>query len=107
MRIAKVFVNKRLAGRLIEENREDSKKGYIFTYEDNYQGAPVSLTMPINQKIYEFNEFPPFFEGVLPEGPQLEALLRRAKLDRNDYFGQLIVVGADLVGAVTIEEEQT
>ncbi len=104
MRIAKVLVNKRLAGRLIEE---DSKKGYIFTYENNYQGPPISLTMPIDQKTYEFKEFPPFFEGVLPEGPQLEALLRRAKLDRNDYFGQLMIVGADLVGSVTLEEEQT
>jgi serine/threonine-protein kinase HipA len=34
----------------------------------------------------------------------LEALLRQCKLDRNDYFGQLLRVGKDVVGAVTIEE---
>jgi hypothetical protein len=28
-------------------------------------------------------------------------LLKQAKLDRDDYFGQLITVGEDLVGAVT------
>ncbi|WP_156812382.1 HipA N-terminal domain-containing protein [Legionella tunisiensis] len=43
------------------------------------------------------------FEGLLPEGIMLEALLRKYKIDRNDYFGQLILVGRDVVGAVTIE----
>lgn len=103
MRSARVFFNKTLAGRLIEK---EERSGYVFKYEGNYQGQPISLTMPINQKIYEFEKFPSFFEGVLPEGPQLEALLRQAKLDRNDYFGQLVTVGADLVGAVSVEEEQ-
>lgn len=102
MRSAKVFVNKILAGRLIEK---DKKNEYIFKYEDHYQGAPISLTMPIQQRIFEFDKFPSFFEGVLPEGQQLEALLRLAKLDRNDYFGQLLRVGSDLVGAVSVEEE--
>ena len=50
-----------------------------------------------------FDTFPPFFDGLLPEGFQLEALLRRRKLDRDDKFGQLIAVGADTVGAVTVE----
>lgn len=102
MRSAKIFVNKTLAGRLIEK---DQKQGYIFEYQNDYSGPPISLTMPLNQQIYEFQNFPPFFDGVLPEGPQLEALLRHAKLDRFDYFGQLMKVGKDLVGAVSVEEE--
>jgi len=84
------------------EELENGK--YKFTYDLAYQGAPVSLTMPLINKIYEFDRFPPFFEGLLPEGIMLEALLRKYKLDRNDYFAQLIKVGEDLVGAVTIEE---
>ena len=40
----------------------------------------------------------------MPEGFQLEALLRQRKLDRNDRFGQLLQVGADTVGAVTVNE---
>ncbi len=39
----------------------------LLTIRD-YHGAPVSLTMPLANKIYEFNVFPPFFEGLLPEG---------------------------------------
>ncbi len=99
MQNAKVFVNKILAGYL----QATPEERYLFTYEENYEGAPVSLTMPISHQNYEFKKFPPFFEGLLPEGALLEALLRKYKLDKNDYFGQLLVVGKDVVGAVSIE----
>ncbi|WP_131781202.1 HipA N-terminal domain-containing protein [Legionella gresilensis] len=97
---ARVLVNGIEAGEL-----EKLKGGkYKFTYYTEYQGAPVSLTIPLTKKIYEFDIFPPFFEGLLPEGIMLEALLRKYKIDKNDYFRQLIKVGQDVVGAVTIEE---
>ena len=70
----------------------------------DYQGASVSLTMPLSNKVYHFVIFPPFFEGLLPEGMMLEALLRKYKIDSKDYFAQLIIVGQDVVGAMTIEE---
>lgn len=100
MRKAYVSVNGIRAGIL----EDFAGKKYRFTYLDDYQGAPVSLTMPVTNKIYDFSIFPPFFEGLLPEGIMLEALLRKYKIDKNDYFGQLILVGQDVVGAVTIEE---
>ena len=75
-----------------------------FTYSDSYSGEPVSLTMPVAQAVHEFDQFPPPFEGLLPEGIQLEAMLRRCKLDRSDLFGQLIVAGQDLVGSLTAKE---
>ncbi len=33
----------------------------------------------------------------------LEALLRQAKIDKNDLMSQLIAVGGDMVGNVTVE----
>ena len=74
---------------------------FAFVYDPAYRGPPVSLTMPVAGGRYDFAGFPPFFDGVLPEGPQLEALLRHGKLDRDDLLGQLLYVGGDLVGAVT------
>ena len=59
--------------------------------------------MPLTQLIYDYDKFPPFFEGLLPEGMMLEGLLRHTKIDRNDLMGQLIAVGGDLVGNVTVE----
>ncbi len=100
MKRARVFVQKTEAGILEEITRG---KSYRFRYHDAYQGPPVSLTMPVPQKEFEFNNFPPFFDGLLPEGIQLIGLLKQRKLDKDDYMGQLIMVGADLVGAVSVE----
>lgn len=99
MRTADVLVHDRLAGRLVEE---EPGRAYAFAYVPGYDGPPVSLTMPVRTAPYRFDRFPPFFDGLLPEGWQLEALLKRAKLDRHDRMGQLLVVGADTVGAVTV-----
>ncbi len=104
MRKAKVFFNKGVYVGVL--TKLDTPNSYIFEYSDSYIGPPVSLSMPIINKCYEFNEFPPYFDGVLPEGFQLEALLRLEKLDRNDYFGQLLCVGKDLVGAFSVVEEK-
>jgi serine/threonine-protein kinase HipA len=100
MRSAKAFFENDLAGYLIE--LEDGKK-YRFQYESGYSGPPISLTMPVREEPYLFDEFPPFFDGLLPEGFLLEALLRLKKIDRNDKFGQLLILGADTVGAVTVK----
>jgi serine/threonine-protein kinase HipA len=99
MREMRVYVGKNPAGILQETEKN---KTYKFIYADNYAGRPVSLTMPITKKVYEYTGFPPFFDGLLPEGIQLDSLLRISKLDRNDLFGQLLVVGRDLVGDVSV-----
>ncbi len=101
MRKAKVFVKKTESGTLTEISQG---KEYLFEYIEGYAGLPVSRTMPTNVRVYRFDEFPPFFEGLLPEGIQLEGLLKIRKIDKNDYFTQLIAVGEDTVGAITIKE---
>lgn len=100
MKTADVFVNDSKAGQLIEHSIYD----YEFKYDENYKGPPASLTLPISKRDYRFTSFPAFFEGLLPEGIQLEALLKDRKINRNDLFGQLMVCGADCVGAVTVRE---
>jgi len=101
MKKARVFVDGTEAGELQEI--EHNKK-YRFIYLDGYIGPSVSLLMPINQRVYDYDKFPSFFEGLLPEGMMLEGLLRQSKIDRHDLFSQLIVVGGDMVGNVTVEE---
>jgi serine/threonine-protein kinase HipA len=99
VRSARIFQNDQLAGLL--EARDDGS--YRFTYEPGFRGEPVSLTMPTSQPRWDFPDFPAPFEGLLPEGMQLDALLRIRKLDRRDLFGQLLAVGQDVVGSLRIE----
>jgi serine/threonine-protein kinase HipA len=101
MRRAEVYMHKKLTGILDEIIKS---KEYRFEYDEDYDGPPISLTMPTTQKEYVFDSFPPFFDGLLPEGFQLESLLRKRKIDRNDLFKQLVIVGQDLVGAVSVKE---
>ena len=101
MRRAKVYVKGIEAGILIEV---EIGQDYQFEYRDQYNGLEVSHTMPIKEKSYKYNRFPPFFDGLLPEGIQLEGLLKIKKIDKNDYFSQLMAVGEDMVGVVTVKE---
>lgn len=101
MRKAKVLVRNIEAGVLSEK---EFGKEYVFEYLEEYQGFPVSLTMPVIGKKYLFDRFPPFFDGLLPEGYQLDGLLMQGNVDKNDLFSQLILVGNDMVGAVTVKE---
>ena len=78
--------------------------GWSFTYTMGYDGPRVSLALAVREEPWIFADFPPFLEGLLPEGPQLEAILRKHKIDRGDCFGQLMVVGQDVVGSLTVEE---
>jgi len=100
MKKANVFVNGTLSGVLQEIERG---KKYRFIYLEDYKGPSVSLEMPLTKLIYDFDRFPPFFEGLLPEGVMLEGLLRQTKIDRSDFMSQIIAVGGDLVGNVTVE----
>jgi len=99
MKTAHIYQQDQLAGVL--EARDDGS--YRFTYEPGYRGEPVSLTMPTSQQVWDFPRFPAPFEGLLPEGVQLDGLLRIRKLDHHDFFGQLLAVGHDVVGSLRIE----
>lgn len=97
-RRAEVYQQGKLAGYL----EEQVGGSWQFAYLPDYNGLAVSLTMPKRTEPYCFGAFPPLFEGLLPEGLQLEALLRKHKVDRNDFFGQLMIVGEDLVGSLIL-----
>lgn len=102
MRSAEVYFYREHVGKIVEIDR---LKKYAFEYDDGYDGPGISVTLPSSQKRYTFDALPSFFEGLLPEGANLEVLLRTKKIDRNDAFSQLLAVGEDTVGAVTIREE--
>lgn len=99
MKRARVFFDGLPAGVLREEQGRT-----LFEYFPDYKGPSISRTMPREKGHFEFQDFPPFFDGLLPEGVNLEIFLKKTKIDRHDYFSQLLAVGHDLVGAVTVEK---
>ena len=87
----------------ILEESEDGKK-YSFAYDDYYRGEGISLTIPVQKKIWEFERFPEYFENLLPEGLVLEGVCKLKEIGKNDYFSQLVAAGNNLLGNVTTEK---
>ena len=105
MRGARVYINGRLCGKLIE----DDKKEYVFTYENRYfnhpDTLPISLTLPKTAQEYRSKTLFSFFYNLLSEGENKEINLPYRKIEANDTFGLLIrTTGNDTIGAVTLEE---
>jgi len=51
------------AGVLIEELSH-----YVFTYDHDYKGKPISLSMPLSKKEYISHDLHPYFKGLVVEG---------------------------------------
>ena len=102
MRKAAIYQQGEFAGTLEEVGRNH----YRFAYKTGYGGEPISLALPVREAAYEFHQFPPIFEGLLPEGVLLEAMLSQYKIDAEDLFQQLLAVGEDVVGSLTIREDE-
>ena len=103
-RIAKVLINKQLAGTLTHNNSE-----YIFQYTDDYYKdstkPSISLTLPKTKQEYKSSILFPFFFNMLSEGVNRQLQCRRFQIDETDYFGLLLATAQyDTIGAVTIEE---
>lgn len=95
-----IFVGEMLAGKLMREGDH-----FTFEYDSNYQGPPVFLGWDRAQPRREWNSFPAAFDSLLPEGVLLDQLLIKHKLDRGDKWGQLMAVGLDLTGFVSVLPE--
>jgi len=89
---------------------EETGRGMIFRYDPAWlaqeDAQPVSLTLPLGDKQVETPGPHPFFTGLLPEGWLFNLALGKLKLARDDWFGQLLVLCRDTVGAVSIEAEE-
>lgn len=104
MRKAEVYQNGRLAGWLVEQNRQD----YVFRYEDAYfqdsNKPAISLTLPKTAQEYRSTFLFPFFFNLLSEGVNRKLQSTQLKIDEKDHFGLLIATAQwDTIGAVTVK----
>lgn len=83
---------------------EHPGQGFDVAYLPEYDGVPVSLSFPVREGRRRYSDFPAFLDNLLLEGAMLEGFLRRHKVDQDDYCSQLIMLGEDLVGALTVRE---
>jgi len=93
-----VFMFGVLAGTLEEKSNK-----YVFIYNENYKGKPISLSIPTSVLVHESKALHSYFKSLTPEGWLKKRYSEIQKIDERDAFGFLIANGADLLGAITVE----
>lgn len=75
-----------------------------FFYFDDYiaaGGLPLSLSLPLERRTFKDAEARAYFSNLLPENNQLDAVMAREGLTRDNVVGLLGLFGADCAGAVS------
>lgn len=82
--------------------RQDDNGQFEFTYYDDYDSTPLSLSMPVTNDTYKSNVVLPYLMGLLPDArEQREALANRHDIPPNNPVALLNVIGLDCPGAVS------
>lgn len=97
-RAANVYLYEKLIGVLTQND-----DGFNFSYLPNYQGIPVSLSLPVGVGDHTSSTLHPFFKSLAPEGWLRKRYSDIQKIDEKDLFGILLNNGNDLIGAITIK----
>jgi serine/threonine-protein kinase HipA len=104
MRAMEIYRNGVLAGKLIEENRQQ----FVFRYDDTYFNddakSPISLTLPKTKQEYRGEILFPFFFNMLSEGENRKLQSTQLRIDEGDSFGLLMATAQyDTIGAITVK----
>ena len=103
MRKVEIFVGNRHAGQL----KELAKNDYEFSYDEAYLAddstMPISITLPKSKRVFRSTRIFPFFTNLLPEGANRRAMCTSKKVEEQDFFGMLEMIGGlDWIGNVTL-----
>lgn len=82
---------------------QDQNGSLSFAYDASYEGIPLSLSMPVSNKVYGDKVVRPFLCGLLPEDTRLRSRLgAEFNVSGENPFALLAHIGYDCAGAVQI-----
>lgn len=104
----KASVHRDIQGHIVRVgtiNTDDWSKP-TFSYDAEYcvspTASPLSHSLPLDTRPYTLDEFRPYFEGLLPEGPALRAIAQSLGIDERDWLSMLFRCGLDCIGDVVV-----
>lgn len=105
MRALTVRWGDRVVGALTIDDHGDIR----FVYDPQWLSDPVapaiSISLPKRADPFSRRECRPFFDGLLPEEGQREALAAALKVSKGNEFALLERIGGDVAGALTLWPE--
>ena len=100
MRKAAIYFNNLLVG-LLEEKPE----GYYFSYDRNYKGPAISVTLPVQAEPHFSRELFPYFYHMQAEGFLREYQNLVYHIDDADPFGRhLKLAGTDTFAGIVFRD---
>lgn len=97
-----IWWDDRCAGHLAPDADGQVNFTYDKTWLDWDGSRPISLSLPLRRETYGASECLPYFDGLLPDGALRTATAKALKLQKNDVFGLLQILGEEVAGAIKI-----
>jgi serine/threonine-protein kinase HipA len=92
-----------LSGKLCGTLAEDRHGAISFAYSPEYQGVPLSLSMPVGLAAYKDRVIRPFLMGLLPDDESTRASIAAPHgISADNPFRLLEIIGMDCPGAVQV-----
>lgn len=99
--MARVSLRVAIAGREVGTLWQDEAGRAFFRYDEEYGGVPLSLSMPLSNRIYDQRVVRPFLFGLLPDDErQRRAIAYDYDISPNNPVAMLACIGLDCPGAV-------
>jgi serine/threonine-protein kinase HipA len=97
-----VYLNRTLAGQLLQDGAGRLGFTYHEAFLHSQEAMPLSRHLPLGSQVFDDEATRAFFANLLPEGAVLEQTARRLRLSRDNIFGLLERIGGDCAGAVSV-----
>ena len=97
-----VWWDNQLVGSLVQDSYRKLNFMYSKSWLDSEEPRALSLSLPLQSKVFGIDECRPFFVGLLPEQSQKVNIANGLGIPVTDYFSLLTKLGEDVAGAVQL-----
>ncbi|MSQ99082.1 MAG: type II toxin-antitoxin system HipA family toxin [Xanthomonadales bacterium] len=96
-----VYLNRDLAGHLIQDDDGQMVFGYVHTWLTHPEAVPLSISLPLRKEQFTQRECRGFFGGILPEAGNRKVIARILQISEKNDFAMLEQIGGECAGAIT------
>lgn len=96
-----IYVGSTRVGEYARSANGSTSFRYITEWVDSQKAFPISISMPLSDRLWRGREVSTFFDGLLPDEPVVRnKIASRESADSGSTFDLLSVIGRDCVGAL-------
>ena len=95
-----------LVGHILAHSKENAEFVYADEYIKWHESRPISISLPLEEKSFDFERTKNFFEGLLPEGFTRRCVANWMHKEENDYISILAGLGRECLGAIKIVTDE-